>query len=63
LSRDDDIVGGVIETPVAFVIGGVSEENTSGEPGCKFMSGFGREIRIVGATEHAQVLIGGGDSM
>jgi hypothetical protein len=27
------------------------------------VSGFGGEIRIVGTTEHAQVLIGGGDSM
>jgi hypothetical protein len=27
------------------------------------VSGFGGEIRIVGTTEHAQVLIGGDDSM
>jgi hypothetical protein len=27
------------------------------------VSGFGGEIRIAGATEHAQVLIGRGDSM
>jgi hypothetical protein len=27
------------------------------------VSGFGGEIRIAGTTEHAQVLIGGGDSM
>jgi hypothetical protein len=27
------------------------------------VSGFGREIRIAGTTEHVQVLIGGGDSM
>jgi hypothetical protein len=27
------------------------------------VSGFGREIRIAGTIEHAQVLIGGGDSM
>jgi hypothetical protein len=27
------------------------------------VSDFGREIRIVGATEHAHVLIRGGDSM
>jgi hypothetical protein len=60
---DDNVVGGEIVTPIAFVISGVSEENTSGRPGCQFVSDFGREIRIVGATEHAQVLIGGGDSM
>jgi hypothetical protein len=27
------------------------------------VSDFGGEIRIAGATEHAQVLIGGGESM
>jgi hypothetical protein len=30
MSRDDDIIGGEIETPVAFVICRVSEEGTSG---------------------------------
>jgi hypothetical protein len=27
------------------------------------MGGFGGEIRIAGTTKHAQVLIGGGDSV
>jgi hypothetical protein len=30
--RDDAVVGGEIETPVAFVIDEVSEKNTSSEP-------------------------------
>jgi hypothetical protein len=51
MSGDDDIVS-EIETPVAFVIGGVSEENISGGPRCQFVSGFGGEIGITGATEH-----------
>jgi hypothetical protein len=63
VSRDGDVVGGEIETPVAFVISGVSEENTYGELGSQFVSVFGGEIRIAGATEHTQVLIGGGDSV
>jgi hypothetical protein len=63
VSRDDDVVGGEIKTSVTFVLSGVSEEDTSGGPGCQYVSGFGREIRITGTTEHAQVLIGGGDSM
>jgi hypothetical protein len=33
------------------------------DQGCQFLRGFGREIRIAGTTEHAQVLVGGGDSM
>jgi hypothetical protein len=31
--EDDDIVGGEIETLIAFVIGRVSEKDTSGGPG------------------------------
>jgi hypothetical protein len=63
VSRDDDVVGGEITTPVTFVISGVSEKNTFGGTRCRFVSGFDREIRITGTTEHEQVLIGGGDSM
>jgi hypothetical protein len=63
MSDDNDVVGGQIETLVAFVIDGVSKENTSSGPGCQFVSVFGGEIGIAGATEHTQVLIGGGDSM
>jgi hypothetical protein len=60
---DDDVVGGAIETLVTFVVSRVSEENTFGASGCQFVSGFGRAIRIAGTIEHAQVLIGGGDTM
>jgi hypothetical protein len=34
VAGDNDVVGGEIETPIAFVIGGVSEENTSSGLGC-----------------------------
>jgi hypothetical protein len=30
---DDDVVGGEIETPITFVISGVSEEDTTSGPG------------------------------
>jgi hypothetical protein len=63
VSGDDNIVGGDIKTLITFAVSGVSKENTSGGPGCQFVSGFGGEIRIAGTTEHVQVLIGGGDSM
>jgi hypothetical protein len=63
MSGDDDIAGGEIKTPVTFVVSGVFEENTSGGPGYQFLSGFSREIRIAGTTEHTQVFIGGGDSV
>jgi hypothetical protein len=63
MSRDDDVVCGEIKTSVTFMVSGVFEKNTSGGLRCQFMSGFGEEIRIAGTTEHAQVLIGGDDSM
>jgi hypothetical protein len=50
VSGDDDVIGGDIKPPVTFVLGGVSEENTSAGPGCQFVSGFGGEIRMVGTT-------------
>jgi hypothetical protein len=63
MSRDDNVIGGEIETLVAFVIDGVSEENTSGGPRWQFVSGFSWEIGIANGTEHTQVLIRGGDCM
>jgi hypothetical protein len=63
MSGDDDVIGGEIETPVSFMVSSVSEKNTSDGLGCQFVSNFGGEIRIAGTTKHAQVFIGGGDSM
>jgi dihydrofolate reductase len=71
MSGDDDVIGGEIETPIAFVIGRpiafvigrVSEEDTSGGPGCQFMRCLDGEVGIAGATKHSQVLIGGGDTV
>jgi hypothetical protein len=60
---DDDVIGGEIETPIVFVIGRVSKEDTSGGPGCQFMRCFDEEVGIAGATRHSQVLIGGGDTV
>jgi hypothetical protein len=39
MSGDDDVVGGEIETPIALVIGGVSEEYKTIEPGavCEYL--------------------------
>jgi hypothetical protein len=63
MSGDDNVIGGEIKTPIAFVIGRVSEDGTSGERGYQFMRCFYREVGIAGATEHPQVLIGGGDTV
>jgi hypothetical protein len=57
VSADDNVVGGEIKTPISFMISGVSEENTYARPRCQFVSGFGGEIGIAGATKHELVLI------
>jgi hypothetical protein len=63
MSGDDDVIGGEIETPITFVIGRVSEEDTSSGPGCQFLRCLGGEVGIAGATKDSQVLIGGGDTV
>jgi hypothetical protein len=63
VSRDDDVISGDIKTPVTFVVSRVSEENTSSGPRYQFVSSCGGEIRIANTSVHAQVHIGGGDSM
>jgi hypothetical protein len=45
------------------VIDSVSEEGTSDGLRCQFMRCLGGEVGIVDATEHPQVLIGGGDTV
>jgi hypothetical protein len=52
MSGDDNVIGREIETPIAFVIGRISEEGTSGGLGCYFMRYLDRMVGIVGATEH-----------
>jgi hypothetical protein len=56
MSVDDDVVGGEIETPIAFVIGGVSEEYTTSGSGGQFLSSLCGEVGIANTTENAQVL-------
>jgi hypothetical protein len=52
MSGNDDVIGGEIETLTTFVIDRISEEGTSGEPGCQFMRCLGGEVGIADATEH-----------
>ena len=40
MTRDDDTVGGEVETPVAFVIGGVADEDTQSGAWGKFVGGW-----------------------
>jgi hypothetical protein len=63
MSEDDDVIDREIKTPMTFMISRVSEEGTSGGPGCQFMMSLGGEVGIASATEHLQVLIGGGNTV
>jgi hypothetical protein len=52
MQGDDGVIGGEIETPIAFMISRVSEEDTSSGSGCQFMRCMDREVGIAGTTEH-----------
>jgi hypothetical protein len=53
MSGENDVIGGEIETPIAFVISRISEDGTSGGPGCQSMRCLGGEVGIASATEHS----------
>jgi hypothetical protein len=55
--RDDDVVGVEIETPIAFMISGVSEEDTTNGPRGQFVGCLYRKVGIANAAEQVQVLI------
>jgi hypothetical protein len=57
MSGDDDVVGGEIETPIALVIDGVSEEYTTSGPRGQFVSSLCEEVGIANTTKNAQVLV------
>jgi hypothetical protein len=44
MTGDNVVIGGEIETLVAFVIGRISEEGTSGGLGCQFMRCLGERL-------------------
>jgi hypothetical protein len=54
---DDDVVGGEIETPIAFVISKISKEDTTSGSVCQSVSILSGKVGIANTTEHAQVLI------
>ena len=63
MTRDDDTVGGEVETPVAFVIGGVADEDTQSGAWGKFVGGGGSEVGIAGAPKNSKFMVGGWSTM
>jgi hypothetical protein len=57
MSRDDDVVGGEIDTPITFAISRVYEEDTtSGPGGGQFVGILYREVGIENTAKQTQVL-------
>jgi hypothetical protein len=44
MSGDDDVVGGEIETPITFVIIGLSEEDTMSELGANLWAAYAERL-------------------
>jgi hypothetical protein len=57
MSRDDDVVGGEIETSITFVMSGVSDEDKTSRPWGQFVDILCGEVVIANTTEYVQVLI------
>jgi hypothetical protein len=57
MSRDDDVVGGEIETPITFVMSGVSDEDKTSRPWGQFVDILCREVEIANTAEYVEVLI------
>jgi len=59
VSGDQQAIGGEIETPIPLVIGGVPKKDTASRAGRKLVRSCGGEVRVAGAPEDTQVLVGG----
>jgi hypothetical protein len=60
VTRDDDAVGGKVQTPIPLVVRGVAEEEAASGARRKLMRGGSRSVRVAGTAEHAQVVVGRG---
>jgi hypothetical protein len=60
VTRDDDAVGGEVQTPIPLVVRGVAKEEAAGGARINLMRGSSGSVRVAGIAEHAKVVIGGG---
>jgi hypothetical protein len=60
VTRDDDAVGGEVQTPVPLAVRRVAKEEASGGARRKLMRGGSGSVRLAGTTEHAKVVVGRG---
>jgi hypothetical protein len=60
MTRDDDAVGGEVQTLIPLVVRGVAEEEAANGARRKFVRGSSGSVRVAGIAEHAQVVVGRG---
>jgi hypothetical protein len=60
VQRDDDAVGGEVQTPIPLVVRGVAKEEAASGARRKLMRGSSGSVRVAGTAEHAKVVVGGG---
>jgi hypothetical protein len=60
VTRDDDAVGGEVQTLIPLVVRGVAKEEAAGGARRKLMRGSSGSVRVAGTAEHAKVGVGGG---
>jgi hypothetical protein len=54
---NNDSVGGLVETAVAFVVRRITEEDTQGGAGCEFVWCSCRQVRITTTTKDTKMFI------
>ena len=59
MTRDDQSVGREVKAAVSFMMSRVSQKNTHGGLGRKFVAGCSRQVGVAFATEDAKMIIGG----
>jgi hypothetical protein len=58
VTRDDDEVGGEVQTPIPLMVRGVAEEDAASGVRRKLVRGGSGSVRVAGTAEHAQVVVG-----
>jgi hypothetical protein len=56
VTRDDDAVGGEVQTPIPLVVRGVAKEEAASGARRKLVRGGSGSVRVAGTAKHVQVV-------
>jgi hypothetical protein len=59
MSRDENTIRLELETPIAFMVRGITKENTEGGTGCKFVGCCGGHVGVASTPKNFEMFIGG----